>query len=78
MTAKHGPSDENPLQLIAHKEKELEERLAQTREEARRLIEDARRRAEQIREEARRDGEALAARVRAELTGEADAISKER
>ncbi|MGH2397540.1 MAG: V-type ATPase subunit subunit G family protein [bacterium] len=78
MTAKHGPSDENPLQVIAHKEKELEATLAQTREEARRLVEDARRRAERLREESRREADALAERARAEMAAEAERISKER
>ena len=41
MTAKAGHSDENLLELIASKERELEAQVAQAREQARQLLESA-------------------------------------
>lgn len=78
MTAAHGSSDVNLLQVIAQKEKELESKVAQAREEAKRLGETARQRAQQIREESRREAEALAARTRAEIAKETEGVSKDR
>lgn len=78
MTAKHGPSDENPLQFIAQKEKELEAKVAQTREDAQALVEEAQRRAAQIREASRREGGALAEQAQAEIARDAERVSKER
>ncbi|MBI2200384.1 MAG: hypothetical protein HYU43_00395 [Armatimonadetes bacterium] len=78
MTAKHGPSDENLLQFIAQKEKELEAKVAHSREESQRRVEEARRRAEEIRERSRLEAEKLAEEIRDEMEREAASVSKER
>lgn len=78
MTAKHGPSDENLLRVIAEKEKELEAKVAQAREQAGRAVEDARRQAEAVREQARREAAAMAERAQAEIAREQEALLTER
>lgn len=78
MTAKHGPSDENLLRVIAEKEKELEAKVVQAREQARRAVEDARRQAEAVREQAQREAAAMAERAQAEVAREQGALLTER
>jgi len=78
MTAKHGPADENPLQAIAEKEKELEAKVAQAREQARHLVEDARRQAEAIREQTRREAAAMVEQTRDAIAQEEEALVTKR
>ena len=56
MTARAGHSDDNLFQTIAAKEKELQARSEQAREQARALTEQAQRQAAALLERARRDG----------------------
>ncbi len=78
MTGKHGPADENLLQVIAAKEKELESRVAQAKAEARRILDDAQARAEAAREQARRSVADLEQRVRAEIARETEHAAAQR
>lgn len=79
MTARGGhPSDENLLQLIAAKEKELESKVAQGREQARLLVEDAQRQAAVIREQATREATELTGQTEAEIAREHEAVAAER
>ncbi len=66
MPAKSGPSDENVLELIAAKEKELEARVAQAREQERQMMDEAQRQAEAAREQARREAGEFATRLQTE------------
>lgn len=77
MTAKTGPSDENILELIAAKEKELEVRVTQTREQAGRMVDEAQRQAEALREQARREATELATRLQDEAAREREAVAAE-
>jgi vacuolar-type H+-ATPase subunit H len=78
MTAKGGQADENLLELIASKERELETRVAQARDEARRLVEGAQARAAALQEQARREAAGLAEQMQAEITRERDALVAQR
>jgi vacuolar-type H+-ATPase subunit H len=78
MTGVHGPADDNLLQLIASKEKELEARVAQAKADARRVVEDAQRQAEATRERARREAAELATRAQAAIAQEAEALGSQR
>ncbi len=78
MTGKHGPSDDNLLQVIAAREKELEAKVAQAKADARRLLEEAQRQAESARESVRGEVTELAARVQAEAVREAEALASQR
>ena len=78
MTAKGGHSDDNLLELIATKERELETQVAQAREQARRLVESAETKAAGLQEQARREAGTLAERVQAEIAREAAAVAAQR
>jgi vacuolar-type H+-ATPase subunit H len=78
MTAKGGHADENLLELIAVKERELEAQVAQARDEGRRLVEGAQAKAAALQDQARRDAAALAERAQAEITRETEAIIAQR
>ena len=78
MTAKAGHSDENLLELIATKERELEAQVTQAREQARRLVESAQAAAAARQEQARRGVAALAERMQAESAQEAAAAAAHR
>ena len=78
MTGKHGPSDDNLLQLVAAKEKELEAKVAQAKADARRIVEDAQRQAQAVRDQARREAAELAARMQAEIARETDTLAAQR
>lgn len=78
MTAKGGHSDDNLLELIATKERELEARVAQAREQARRLADGAQVNARALQEQARREAAALAERVQAEIARETAEITAQR
>jgi len=56
MAGKHSPSDDNLLQLVAAKEKELEAKVAQVKADARRVVEDAQRQAQAVRDPPRGGG----------------------
>jgi vacuolar-type H+-ATPase subunit H len=78
MTANAGHSDDNLLELIATKERELEAQVAQAREQARRLVESAQAAAAARQEQARREAAALAERMQAESAQEAAAMAAQR
>jgi V/A-type H+-transporting ATPase subunit G/H/V-type H+-transporting ATPase subunit G len=78
MTAKGDHADDNLLELIAAKERELERQVASAREQARRLIERAQANARELQEQARREAAALAERVQAEISRETAAITAQR
>ena len=78
MTDKHGPAEDNLLQLIASKEKELEAKVAQAKSEARRVVDDAQRQAEAIRERARREVADLESAAQAAVAQEAQTLASRR
>ena len=78
MAGKHSPSDDNLLQLVAAKEKELEAKVAQAKADARRIVEDAQRQAQAVRDQARREAAELAARMQAEIARETDTLAAQR
>lgn len=78
MTDKHGPAEDNLLQLIASKEKELEAKVAQAKSEARRLADDAARQAASIRERARREVIDLESAAQAAVAQEAQTLASRR
>ncbi len=78
MTDKHGPAEENLLQLIASKEKELEAKVAQAKSDARRVADDAARQAEAIRERARREVADLESAAQAAGAQEAQTLASRR
>jgi vacuolar-type H+-ATPase subunit H len=78
MTDKHGPADDNLLQLIASKEKELEAKVAQAKAEARRFADDAQRQVDAIRERARREVADLESAAQAAVAQEAQALASRR
>ncbi len=78
MTDKHGPAEDNLLQLIASKEKELEATVAQAKAEARRVVDEATRQAEAIRERARREVADLGSAAQAAVAQEAHTLTSRR
>ncbi len=78
MTDKHGYAEDNLLQLIASKEKELEAKVAQAKSDARRVLDDVARQAESIRERARREVADLESTAQATGTQEAQALASRR
>ncbi len=78
MTKKHEPADDNLLQIIAEREKELEAKVAQAKEAAHDIVEEAQRRADTVREQARREAAELEQRVRAEIATETEAVVAQR
>lgn len=78
MTGKHSRADENLLQVIAAREKELEARVAQAKTDARRILDEAQRQAEAVREEARREVAQLEQRAQTEIARETEAVAAQR
>lgn len=78
MTAEHGSANENLLEQIATTEQELEQKVAQARDAARRIVDEARARAESERQAAAREAEELSARARSETAREAETVTQER
>lgn len=78
MTGKHGPADENLLQVIAAKERELESRVAQAKAEARRILDQAQVQAAAAREQARRTVAELEQRAQVEIARETELAAAQR
>lgn len=78
MTAQHGHADDNLLQLIAAKEKELEAKVAQAKADARRLVDDAQRQVGATRERARREAADLESASQAAAAQEAEGLASQR
>jgi vacuolar-type H+-ATPase subunit H len=78
MTAEHGSASENLLEQIATTEQQLEQKVGNARDEARRLLDDARGQAEAARQAALREAEELITRTRRETSQEAETVASRR
>lgn len=78
MTAEHGSASDNLLEQIATTEQELEQNVAQARDDARRVVDEARARADAVRQAAQRDADDLANRTRRDIARDTDAMTAQR
>ncbi len=74
----HGSTDENLLEQIATTEQRLEQQVAHTREDARRLVDESGRKGDLERQAAQREADELLAGARTDIARDVETVTAQR